>query len=156
MSCSKGSQMAIYLGDWSPWYGPKLVVDSMLSINSFTSLLLVLLFYFCSKNSKKFLFWINLLKFNSDNDSFVNLNLDQNDLNRFTNKFALSWFLVKRINRLLVCLNFIIMTFAFYYMENHHHQYYLISITMFVYCSYFYINHWISLLLILYQVINQI
>lgn len=152
MFYSKESQVAIYLGEWAPWFGPKLVVDSMLLIQSFNSLILVILFYFCSRNPEKFLLWVEFMKFNTENRSFDNLNLNKLDSKRFAKQFALSWFIVKRINYLLISLSFSILFVSFFYLENKHHLYYLISFVMFTLCLKFYTNHWFSLLLVLYQV----
>ena len=149
---SKESKIAIYLGEWSPWFGPKLVVDAMLLIQTLHSMILILLFYFVSKNANKFLHWIEVMKFNAENRNFDNLNLDEIDSKRFIKQFLLSWFIVKWINYLLIILCLITLMVSFFYLENQHHLYYFISFIMFLLCVKFYGHHWLSLPFLLYQV----
>ena len=77
--CAKESRMCNLLGDWSYFYGPKLLVDLILLILANFVLFVFLLFYFSSKNPKKMLFWLDHMQFDSENQCFNFLKLNQSD-----------------------------------------------------------------------------
>ena len=108
------SQMAIYLGEWTQYFGPKIVVDFIVVAESVNSIILISLFYFLSQ---KMLFWLDHMTFDSETRCFKKLNLDVFDSEKFTKQFALLWFIIKRVNYFLLIITIQPFLVRFWYLN---------------------------------------
>ena len=156
MFCTETDQIAIYLGEWHQYFGPKLVVDVAAASETLNSIALISLYYFSLRNHKKMLFWIDFMDFNSETKCFYKMNLRESDSKRFTKQFALMWFILKPINYFLDLSSFAAFLISFLMFKHDHYFNYLISIFSFSISVYYLANHWFGLTLILYQVNNII
>ena len=98
MFCHEDSLLAIYLGEFMQYFGPKVFVDSIVTIAFGNSTIFIMLFYFSSKNCKKMLFWLDHMEFDNETRTFHKLDLNDSDSKRFTNQFALLWFIIEKVN----------------------------------------------------------
>ena len=150
--CAKESRMCNLLGDWSYFYGPKLLVDLILFILAIFVLLVFLLFYFSSKNPKKMLFWLEHMQFDNENRCFNKLELNQSDSKEFVKRMSLLFFTFNISVYPLTIFFAISNIITVFISRKSHHFYYIISILIFT--PQFYINSCciFGLLVILYQV----
>lgn len=140
------------LGDWSYFYGPKLLVNFILLFCKIYILFAFILFFFSSKHPKKMLFW--LAKMNFDNDShFRKLNLNKFDLKTFTKRMSLLRIIYNGFVYSLILFLVISVNYSAFKYKKAYYFYYLISIIVF--CPQFYINLYVTLgfLVDFYQVI---
>ena len=156
MFYTENSQIAIYLGEWHQYYGPKLVVDIAAASETLNSIALISLYYFSLRNQKKMLFWLDFMDFNSETRFFYKMNLRESESKKFTKQLALMWFILKQINYFLDLFSFATFLISFLLFKHDHYVYYLISIFSFSISVYYLANHWFGLTLILYQVNNII
>lgn len=132
------SQPSIYLGDLTPYFGPKVFTHFFASAESVNSVILILYFYF---GLKKMLFWLDHMQFDSESRQFYKLDLSVSDCKRFTNNFALLWFIIKRVNYLMMLLSFCAFSGSLMLFKHDHYLYYIISIIIFCIGLSFMINH---------------
>ena len=143
------SQMAIYLGEWAQYFGPKIVVDFIVAAESVNSIVLISLFYFLSQ---KMLFWLDHMAFDSETRCFKKLNLGISDSEEFTKRFALLWFIIKCVNYFLLMIT-IVAIFGSFLVFKHDHYFWIVnSIVIFNIGIWYLAHHWFSLTLVLYQV----
>ena len=154
--CDEESLLANYLGEFMQYFGPKVVVDFMMIIIFGRSAILIMLFYFSSKNSKKMLFWLNHMQFDNETRCFYKLNLNDSDSKRFTNQFALLWFITQRVALFLAFITFIVVLISFLIFKNEYYFYYLTSIFVFALGIWNNTYNWCALILILYQVSKKL
>ena len=93
----KQSQIALYLGEWCDWFGPKMVTDFILIVQPLNSLILFFVFYSASKDPKKLLLWLDFMRFDNDHQSFSKLDLHEADSKNYIKQFAMSRVIVKHI-----------------------------------------------------------
>ena len=89
MCCPENSQVAIYLVEWTQYFGPKLIVDFIVVVEAVDCIIFILLFYYSLNNSKKMLFWIDFMEFDAEIRCFHKLRLIESESKRFTKQFAL-------------------------------------------------------------------
>ena len=146
------SQLSIYLGEWAHWFGPKIIVDVILVFQPMNSLFLVWLFFVGSKNPKRMLYWLDLMEFDDENRCFRNLNLNKIDSKRFIKQFAILRLMFKILVNSCVFITLITQVVSFFLFKNEHHLYYFISFVTFAIEEWYFVNHWFSLIMVLYQV----
>ena len=137
----KESQTAIYLGEWSDWFGPKAVTNTMLVIQPINSLILFFVFYLAAKNPKKLLLWLDFMQFDNDSRCFTKMDLNQVDSQKYIKQFALPRLIVKHICYSVTYSSMIILIVSLYYFENRHHFFYGISFIFFCTTMFYYSNH---------------
>ena len=147
-----GSQMAHYLGEFGPNLGPKLILDTMIILECINSLILI--YYFGSKCSNKF--WLDFMHFDVENRCFDKLDLNEINSKKFIKQFALAYFIIEKINYLQTFITFSLILLTFFIFTNKYHLYYIISIIMFCTGVWYLTHHWFGLLMIFFQVINEI
>lgn len=143
------SDVAIYLGEFAQYFGPKVVTDFIAIAEPVNSIIIILLYYF---TSNKMHFWLDHMKFNAETRSFDKLDLNASDSKRFTKRFALLWFIIKCVNNFSVVFTFCTMFGSFLVFKNQYHIYYFVSILIFSIGVWYLANQWFALPLILYQV----
>lgn len=143
------SQIAIYLGEWTQYFGPKIIVDLIVVAESVNSIILISLFYFLSQ---KMSFWLDHMTFDSETRCFKKLNLSISDSERFTKRFALLWFIIKRVNYFLLIITFAAIFGSFLIFKHDHYFWIVNSIVIFNIGVWYLAHHWFSLTLVLYQV----
>ena len=122
MFCEKQSKIAYYLGEWGDWFGPKLVLDAILSVQPFNSLILwYFVFYYASKNSKKLLFWLDFMQFDNESRCFTKLDLNETDSKKYIKQFAMSRVIVKHICYSVTYLSMLVLIVSLFYFENRNH-----------------------------------
>ena len=150
MFCPEESQMAIYLGEFAQYFGPKVVVDFILVAESVNSIILISIFYFLSD---KMLFWLDHMQFDRESRFFKKLNLSVVDSEKFTKRFALLWFIIKRVNYFLVIT--IAAIFGSFLIFKHDYYFWFgNSVVIFNIGTWYSAHHWFSLTLVLYQANN--
>ena len=149
MFCSKESQMSNYLGEFTQYYGPKVVVDFICFIEAVNSVIIILLFYLMQN---KMLFWLEHMEFNAETRYFHKLNLNVFHSKRFTKQFALLWLTTKNINYSMLLVSFTSIWISFMIFKNYYHLYFSISTFEFCGSAFYMIYHSFGLTFILYQV----
>ena len=143
------SRVAIYLGEFFQYFGPKVVVDFAAFILLGHPTILVVLFYLMSK---KMLIWIDHMQFNSETRCFYKLNLNVSDSNRFTKQFTLLWFIVKPLAYFLGLITGIVVLVSFLIFKHDNYEFLLPWIFVFAIAIWKFGHNLMALLLILYQV----
>ena len=151
MFYSADSQMANLLGETAKFYGPKLIVDVIIVIVSCHSAILTCLFYFCTKSSK-ILFWLDFMEYDSTNQCFNKLNLNETYSKIYIKRFAF----ISSITFTIYYLNcFLFYTFGLiiiYLSQKDYLSNYIISITIYSIGLYYFSSHLFGPLMLLYQV----
>ena len=148
----ENSLLAIYLGEYMQYFSPKVFGDLIVAIIFGISAIFIMLFYFSSKNCKKMLFWLDYMQFDNETRCFHKLHLNESDSKRFTNQFALLWFIIQRFVYFLTFITLIADLISFLIFKNEYYFYYLTSIFLFVLGAWNFVYNWCALILILYQV----
>ena len=143
------SKLAIYLGEFAQYFGPKLVCDFIAAAEPVNSVIIISIFYLLSN---KMHFWLDHMEFDSESRSFKKLNLIVSDSKRFTKQFALLWLIIDKANYFLVSITFCAMFGSFLIFKNEYHLYYFISVFLFSVGVWYLGCHWFGLTLLLYQV----
>ena len=120
------SLLALYLGDWAPYYGPKVFIDFIVTSEAVNSVVLILLYYFLQN---KMLFWLDHMQFDSESRSFYKLNLSVSDCKRFTKRFAMLLSIIQKANYFLVITTYIQILVSFMLFRHDYYIYFFISIT---------------------------
>lgn len=135
------SQVTHLLGDFGRFFGPKVIVASLLVVVAFHYMIVSLFFDFCAKKSEKFLFWIDIMQYNYGKRTFHKLALNESDSKMLVKRIAII------INMALgaaysFALFFLISAFiSFYYQQNSYYLTYPISIIVF----YVHLNYILSI-----------
>ena len=143
------SQVAVYLAEFSHYFGPKVVVNVACIDDFGYSTILIVLFYLMSN---KMLFWIDHMQFDSETRSFYKLNLNVSDSNRFTKQFALFWFIVKPLAYFFALITGTATLVSFLIFRPDYYEFYLPLTFVFTIALWKFIHNMMTLLLILYQV----
>ena len=69
---SEEEKIAHQLGDFTSFFGPKIIISLLIIFASIHILVDISYFYFCSK---KLLFWLDSMEYDSDDECFHKLNL---------------------------------------------------------------------------------
>lgn len=142
--------IAFYLGNFAYYFGPKLVVETIACNVPLDSFVIILLFMFFARNPKKYLFWVDLMKFDYDNQLFPKLNLNESDSQRFVRRFQMSWLIVKPSMYFYIAITHLVHLASYFYIEEsynlYHFVYYYISFAQNIYTI------WFGMVMILYQV----
>ena len=152
MFSDEESLLANYLGEFTQYFCPKVVGDFIVIIIFGHSAISIMLFYFSSKNCEKMLFWLDHMQFDNETRSFHKLGFNDSDSKRFTNQFALLWFIIQRVVNFLAFITFITDLTSFLIFKNEYYFYYLTSISIFALGIWNFAYNWCALILILYQV----
>ena len=152
MFIKEESEMAIYLGEFMQYFGPKIFVDFIAAVVCENSAILIMLFYMASKSADKMLFWLDHMEYDNETRCFYKLNLTISDSKRFTKRFALLWFIIKPVVHFLGFITFITILASFFLFRNNDHFYYLISIFVYSLGVWCFAYNWCVLTLVLYQV----
>lgn len=156
ISISQQSHLANLFGDFAYFYGPRIIINWMSALFPYYIITVKMLLIFISKHPKKMFYWIEVMEYDDDNDSFTKLNLNQVDSKMFIKRLSLSLFLLK-IFTYLSCLFFIFVNFVcFFKYQNTYHLYYFISTLCFLPQIYFHLRFALGFLVILYPVSNQL
>lgn len=143
------SQLAIYLGEFMQYFGPKIIIDFLAFAEAVNSIMLIATFYLLSN---KMLLWLDHLEFNAETRCFHKLNLSVSDSERFTKRFSLLWFIIKWVNYFLISATVGPIMISFLTFKRSYYLYYFTSISLFSISLFYLINHWASLTLVFYQV----
>ena len=146
------SQIVDQLGDWSPFFGPKVILDAMLIISSIHSLAIILLFNVGSRNPKRMFYWLDSMEYDPRNRNFPKMNLNDNDSKILFKRFTLTLRTAMGFNYLYIIfygINSCIL--AYLYRYEYFFQYF-ISILLFDYQITYMVNHVYGLIIISYQV----
>lgn len=148
---SKESRMAHLLGDWTPFFVPKIIMNSVVILAMIYNLNCIALFHFSSKRSKIML-WLNYLEFDRVNRCFKKLDLNQSDSITFIKRITLFKIsldcIICSLLPLFEIANFVCL---FMYKSNFYFNY-IISIILICPSAYLAINCLFCLLIVLYQV----
>ena len=144
--------MANFLGDFGAFYGPKIIVDMVIVYIAVYIITVKLLFVYASKHTKQMFYWLDVMEYNSVNQSFDKLNLNQVESKMFMKRLSLSTFMLK-------CFTYTLMTFfmstnsvlAFKH-KDYYYLYYLISTVIHLPQMYLYVSFMLGFLVILYPV----
>ena len=143
------SQVAIYMGEFLQYFGPKVVVDSAACIFFTCSAISIVLF--CLMSNKMF-FWIDHMEFDRETRCFHKLNLNVSDSNRFIKQLELLWLIVNPVAYFFGLITGSAVLASFLIFKNDYYQYYLPSILLLTVAVWKFAHNLIALLLILYQV----
>ena len=146
---NEDSQVDIYLGEFSQYFGPKVVADTAAIVIFGYSTILVVLFYLMSN---RMMFWVDHMQFDSETRCFYKLNLNVCDSNRFTKQFALLWFIVKPLAYFLGLITGIVVLVSFLIFKHDNYEFNLPWILVFAIAIWKFGHNLMALLLILYQV----
>ena len=141
-----------YLDDFAYFFGPKLIVDFIIDLVALNSIILIILFYFCSKFSKNKFGWLKFMHFDSESQSFDKLDLNAINLQKFTDQFKMIWSIVQRLNYFLVLITFSVFIISFLIFKHEYYFCYFFSIITFSIGVQYFVAHWFGLTLILFQV----
>lgn len=89
------SWLTNWFGDWGQFYGPKIVADVIIFLFATTMIAIKLLFMFSSKHLKTLFYWLDVLEYNPDNNSFDKLNLDETESQIIIKGFSVFLFILK-------------------------------------------------------------
>ena len=96
----KDSEFVDLLGDWGYFFGPKIIIDFILIIISIFIITVKFIFLFTSK--QKMFYWLNVMDYDEETQSFNKLNLNETESKMFIKRLSLSIFLLKCFTRLIV------------------------------------------------------
>lgn len=150
----ENSKLINYFGEFLQYFGPKVFVDFVCIFGTSNFIMLFLLFYYSSKYPEKMLFWLDHMQFDSKSRCFNKLSLSKFENEKLTKQFALSWFIINRINYFLSLITFIIVLVSFFLFKHNYYLSYFISIIGFSILIWYNATQWFGLTLILYNVIN--
>ena len=143
------SQVAIYLGEFTQYFGPKVVVDmAVIILFGYATSLLVLF----NLMSIKMLSWIDHMEFDRETRCFYKLDLNVSDSERFTKQFALLWSIFKPLAYFLGFISGSVILASFQIFNHDNYQYYLPWIFVYGIAVWKICHNLMSTLLILYQV----
>ena len=91
----KESEMTNLLGDWGYFLGPKVVLNFIRVLVLLYIVFAKILFIFASKHSKKMFYWIDVMEYNEENQSFDKLKLNEIDSGKFIKRLSLSVFFLR-------------------------------------------------------------
>ena len=148
---SEDSQILDQLGEWSPFYGPKVLLDGMIIIASIHSLAYILLFNLGSRNIRMF-DWLDSMEYHPQNGNFPKMNLNKSDSKNFVDRFTIMFRTAIGFN-----YSYVIMYGLFSCLSTYLHKYeyffqYFISILLFDYQCTYMVNHVYGLIIISYQI----
>ena len=149
------AQIVHVLGDFSHFFGPKIVIDTMIILDSIHCLIISSLFCYCSMKPKKLLFWLELMEFDVDKKCFAKPKFNKSDSQLFTKVFAISITLVWRFTHFMCLFNFFAAVIPAYLYQKEYFFYYLISIICFTFQLHFIFGQAfmvICLLMVIFQV----
>lgn len=148
------SKVAIYMGEWAQWFGPKIIADFILMLLQLNSLILIAFFYLCLKNPKKMFYWLDYMHFDTKSLIFDKLDLNEIESSKFNKQIKLVWSVIRPSIRIFNLLSFILLLICFYFFEDNYKLliYYLISFITFIAGHWYFACHWFGLITILFQV----
>ena len=153
---AQNSHLANYLGDFSYFYGPKLLVNFILIFCASFDLSTFIIFYFSSKHPKKMLFWLEQMQFDIVNRRFNKLNFNKSDSNTFIRRMSLLKIIYSITVYALIPILLISINYSAFKHQKAYFYYYFIS--SLIYCPQFYLNLSCSFgfLVIFYQVLSSL
>ena len=75
---AKESQISLDLGDWSYFFGPRIVLNGIVFFGCTYVLLVLAFFKFCSQKPQMF-YWLNIMDYDAKNRCFYRMNLNKSD-----------------------------------------------------------------------------
>ena len=145
------SQIVDQLGDWTPFFGPKVIVDGMLIIASVHSLAYIVLFNFGSRNPKRMFLWLDSLEYDPINECFPKMNLNPSDSKTFYERVTLTLRTAMGFNYSFIIFFGIFSCLSAYLHKKEYFFQYFISILLFDYQSSYMVNHVYGLMIFSYQ-----
>ena len=64
---TKNAQISKKLGEWSYFFGPRLIVNGTAILCAIYILFVMLFFKFCTQNLKKMFYWLNIMEYDTEN-----------------------------------------------------------------------------------------
>ena len=113
--------------------------------------LIVMLFYFCWKNSKKMLYWIEQMKFDIENRFFNKLDLNKSNSNKMIKLMILFIFSFDCFTYLFIFSFLVVNFFALFKFQNDYYFNNSISIVLFAISFYFYTKFSLGFIIILFE-----
>ena len=149
---SKESQISLELGDWGYIFGPRVMINGIILLACFYILMLMAFFKFCSRNSQKMFYWLNLMNYDSEIRCYFNMNLNESDSKMFVKRSLIFTFTLKCFT--IVCMPFfmIIVCISFFIHLNDYYLNQLITFLIYFFVSYHIISYCFCLPIILYLV----
>ena len=111
-----------------------------------------ILFLFASKHPKKMFYWIDVMEYNEENQSFDKLKLNETDSKKFIKRLSLSIFLLRCFTYVFTTSFYIIIPILIFQHQESYYLNYFISILFCLPLSYYSVNFMFGILGILYPV----
>ena len=147
----KKSRITNLLGDFTYFFGPKIIGNLILVLAMIYIFNLIMLFHFSSKHPKTML-WLKHMKYDETKRCFKKLGLNQSNSKKFTQRMSLLKVTLNCIIYSLLITFGVVSFYCVFRHQNHYYLNYIISIILIFPSSYFAINYLFGLLIILYQV----
>lgn len=147
----KDSKIANQLGDWGYFLGPKIVINFMCLLILLYIIFAKILFLIASNNSKMF-YWIDVMGYTEENQSFDKLKLNATDSKKFIKRLSLSVYLLKCFTNTFITSFYTIIPILIFQHQESYHINYFISILFFLPESYYAVTFMFGFLGILYSV----
>ena len=147
-----GSKWVHLLGDFSYFFGPKVITDLMIIIVSAHYLIEVCLFYYCSMKPEKMFFWLDVMQYDKESRCFNKLKLNKCDSEVFIKRFSISAPFVMAINYMIQWSFFVVGFIPAYLFQRDYFLYYSLGIMLFGVKFYYLLGGALGVLVIIYQV----
>ena len=157
---AKESHISLLLGDWSYFLGPRIMLNGIIFSVCFYILMLMAFFKFCTRNSQKMFYWLNIMDYDSENRCYFNMSLNESDSKIFINRSLILIIAFKCVTAFCIpCFTMVIfISILIHLNDNYLNQ--LITFLIFVVLAYHCIAYCFGLSVILYLVsinlVNQI
>ena len=102
----KKSKISNQLGEWSYFFGPRLMLNGLHAICIVYFLFIILFFKFCTRNLKKMFYWLKIMEYDRENRHFFRMNLNKSDSNMFNKRIIILIITLKSSTYLLICFFF--------------------------------------------------
>ena len=157
---TKESEISKKLGDWSYFFGPRIMINGLAFSVSFYILMLMAFFKFCARNSQKMFYWLDIMDYDSATRCYFNMNLNDSDSKMFIKRSLMFINALKCFT--VICIPIFINTvcISIFIQLNDNYLNQLIAVLIFIFISYHCIGFAFGLPIILYLVsiklVNQI
>ena len=79
---AKESQISLVLGDWSYFFGPRIMLNGIVFIGCSYQLMNIAFYKFCTQNPQMF-YWLTVMDYDAKNKCFYRMNLNKSDSKMF-------------------------------------------------------------------------
>ena len=154
LSVEKESKISKQLGEWSYFLAPRIMINSIITIGSCYTIVVVIFFNLCCRNPTKLFYWLINMEYDVDNECFPKVNLNDSNSKLLFKRMSL---FMNSLNYLtipyLLCFVIINCFCVFKYVNDYNYYFnYFISIISFLPSLYFYLNYIFGFLGLLYLV----